>query len=171
MNLAKSSIIILNQIIDLIQQLDSITYSANLELLSNNSIGKHIRHIIEFYDCLLKGENMGNINYDARSRNPLLETDKAYTIQFIKECIAELENGNFGNQSYSLHFSLSPDKFTTISTTFERELAYNIEHAIHHMAIIKIAVKQYCPEVLLPAHFGVAYATVKHEQQSINGHS
>ena len=40
--------------------------------------------------------------------------------------------------------------FTTISTNYFRELTYNIEHAIHHMAIMKIGVREVAPYVTLP---------------------
>ncbi len=33
------------------------------------------------------------------------------------------------------------DKIFTVPTNFEREMVYNIEHAIHHMAIIRIALQ------------------------------
>jgi hypothetical protein len=44
-----------------------------------------------------------------------------------------------------------------------RELLYNLEHAIHHMALIQVAVRQAFPALTLPAHFGVAYSTVQHQ--------
>jgi hypothetical protein len=39
---------------------------------------------------------------------------------------------------------------------------YNVEHAIHHMALIKVGLKEVCPAVKIPADFGVAVSTVKY---------
>ena len=51
-----------------------------------------------------------------------------------------------------------------IKSSLERELAYNIEHAIHHMAIIKIAIQTVFPNVKLAENFGVAYSTVRYQK-------
>jgi uncharacterized damage-inducible protein DinB len=165
MNLKDASVNILNQLSTLLHQLDSITYTAPLDLLSGSSIGMHIRHIVEFYDCLLKGAAHEIIDYDARKRDILLETDRTYTLDFIQRAIERLQVFEAENQTFLLLFSLSPDTQTEIATTFKRELAYNIEHAIHHMAIIKIAVKQYHPTIILAEGFGVAYATIKYQRE------
>ena len=42
---------ILKQIFDLINQLNDAEYSAELDLLNGNSIGKHVRHVVEFFEC------------------------------------------------------------------------------------------------------------------------
>jgi len=52
-----------------------------------------------------------------------------------------------------------------MNSSYFRELQYNIEHAIHHMAIIKIAIGACFTEVELPANFGVAYSTVRYQKQ------
>ena len=39
----------------------------------------------------------------------------------------------------------------------------NVEHAIHHMALIQVAVKNAFGHIELPPHFGVAYSTVQHQ--------
>ena len=47
-----------------------------------------------------------------------------------------------------------------VESTLERELVYNIEHAVHHMAMIKIGLRQIAPEILIDKNFGVAQSTV-----------
>ena len=44
---------ILNQLMQLSQQLSDSEYSAELGLLHGNSIGKHVRHVLEFFDILV----------------------------------------------------------------------------------------------------------------------
>jgi len=48
-----------------------------------------------------------------------------------------------------------------IKTSLDRELVYNIEHAIHHMAIIRIAIENEFDSVSIDKHFGVAYSTIR----------
>jgi hypothetical protein len=52
-----------------------------------------------------------------------------------------------------------------ITTNLHRELAYNIEHAIHHMAIMKIGINEVAPYVRLEENFGVAPSTVRYKNQ------
>ena len=63
--------------------------------------------------------------------------------------------------SYS-HTSNDPIR---VASNFERELVYNIEHAIHHMALIKIGIKEVAPQLQLPEGFGVANSTIRHKKQ------
>jgi hypothetical protein len=48
-----------------------------------------------------------------------------------------------------------------INTSLERELVYNVEHAIHHMAIIRIAIEREFPSIKLDKHFGIAFSTIR----------
>lgn len=159
------SIKTLNQLSDLIKALNHKQYSSNLDLLSNNSIGKHTRHIIEFYTCVFDGLKNGIINYDNRNRNLLLETDKEYALSAIAGVILKIQS-NQSDQQIFLQLSFSDvNEITEMQSTYFRELAYNIEHAVHHLAIIKIAVTTNYREVSLPEQFGVAHSTQVYSRQ------
>lgn len=166
MNLITSSTNILHQLIGLIKQLNKEEYTTPLPLLMDNSISKHLRHIVEFYDCLFKGLSSDTINYDLRERNPDIENDPDFAIRFIENCITQLSKMKPSNDTIELVTLLSPDGHEACTkTSIDRELAYNVEHAIHHMAIIKIAVKQCFSHVKLPREFGVAYSTIKYQHE------
>ncbi|EAY28669.1 DinB family protein [Microscilla marina] len=167
MNLITSSSNILNQLVGLIKQLSPEEYTSPLPLLMDNSISKHLRHIVEFYDCLFKGIADASINYDLRERNPSIENDPEFAINFINNCIQHLSTMELSNDPINLTTLLSPEGHEACTlTSLDRELAYNVEHAIHHMAIIKIAIKQCYPHVTLSKDFGVAYSTIKFHHQT-----
>ncbi len=134
-------------------------YSQQISELSNASIGQHTRHIVEFYTCLIQQIKEGDIiNYDKRLRNNELETSVQATlveidsicvaINAIKEERNTYTEGHLGTIDYH------------IPSSIERELLYVLEHAVHHMAIIKIAVKILDLNIEIAPNFGVAESTL-----------
>ncbi|MEO8147530.1 MAG: hypothetical protein ABI723_07835 [Bacteroidia bacterium] len=165
MSLQNSSEEILNQLIELIDNMEPAQYESPVDALSKSSIGAHVRHIVEFYECLLKGHETGLVNYDARVRNYILETDMYYAVQVLLLIIQKV-NAIKKDKMLMISLDLSAQNNPiVIDTTFLRELAYNVEHAIHHMAIIKIGVTTAYPQVRVEKNFGVAYSTVKFKKQ------
>jgi hypothetical protein len=168
MLLQQSSIATLLPVQALINQLNDEQYSKPLTVLSGSSIGKHLRHILEFYECLFKGLVEHSVDYEARERNLRLENDRSYAIQVIQHLIQNL-NSFQEDSTIHLHVKMEHDELSiSIPTTFYRELAYNIEHCIHHLAIIRIAVQTHFPKILLPEHFGVAYSTLRFQKAGKN---
>ena len=53
------------------------------------------------------------------------------------------------------------EDYFSVESNAMRELIYNIEHAVHHMAIIKIGVREVAPYVTLPHDFGIAASTLR----------
>ncbi len=140
-------------------------YSQKEELLSGSSIGEHTRHFIEFFQCLLTQTSEGTtVDYSKRLRNQHLETDPTHTLDTINKIQDELKllgkSGQIGKVcQVDPQFQHAENK--SISTTIERELLYNIEHTIHHLAIIKIGLKIVAPEIPISDHFGVAASTLE----------
>ncbi len=160
---------IFSQLTSTLHQLTAEQYTAQLPLLSENSIGKHVRHILEFYQLLLESSPKQSVNYDLRKRDLTLETSQNRAIAFIDLLQVQLKQhqedyaltleGNYGALD-----SFKQNAVYAVNTTLARELIYNLEHAIHHMAILKIAIQTYFPEIVLPIDFGVASSTVRHQQ-------
>lgn len=161
---------LLYQLINFMDLLSSTQYAAKLPILSNNTIGKHIRHIIEFYQYLLISYHKEQplVDYDERQRNQRMEVDKQYAKEQIEQLLAQVQAAT-ENKPMRLNCTLSDigDK-QALTTNFYRELAYNLEHTVHHLAIIKMAMMAHFPEVVLDQNLGVAYATVQHQQNGQN---
>lgn len=161
--LKENAAIILNQIANLVEQISDNNYAEQLDLLNNNTISKHVRHIVELYVQLLAGIPNNEINYDKRERNLLIESNRLYTLNFINDLQKNILLVEEKEQLIVLN-SLINDEEILVKTSIERELIYNIEHAIHHMAIIQIAVNHYFKYISLDKNFGIAYATIKHKE-------
>jgi hypothetical protein len=162
--LKRANFEILTQLHDLLGAISYEAYCCPLNLLHGSSIGQHVRHTVEFYQCLCEQAPLGCIDYDARARDLSLETDAAFAQSAIDALLQKI-NQIPENQILQLQTSLS-DEVVVIPTTTARELVYMAEHAIHHFAIIKIALREQFPQVSLPLHFGVAYSTIKYQSQN-----
>ena len=68
--------------------------------------------------------------------------------------------------SFEANYTLEEGAIQKMDSSFYRELAYNIEHAIHHMALLKVAVNQTLTYIELPQNFGVASSTIRYQAGS-----
>lgn len=156
--------IIINDAVALLEQLKSFCQSVNNEmyissliLLSNNSIGKHIRHIIEFFDILKSSHETGMLNYDNRLRDEKIETSHDNASAKIEEIINWLLSID---NDRPIDVNYGEDSTVLLSSSLYREILYNTEHTVHHMAIIKMAVAGNWPQFYLSSEFGVARSTL-----------
>ena len=150
------------EIISLLTNLDNKSYTFCHEELSNATIGEHTRHIIEMYQSLVNNYNLGIINYDKRERNYSIQTDIKYAINSINDLLLLLEKPN-----KDLTLQQGFNEFNcNISTNYERELLYNLEHSIHHQALIKVAILKNTT-ILLNENFGVAKSTIEYRNQCV----
>lgn len=161
----KISSILLSEIGDVILQLNEYDYSDELPILKGNSIGKHVRHILDLFECLIRSSENGTVNYDDRKRDPKTETDKEFALMKIQNIIAALEQLNL--EKKILLTQRLNDKIHVINSSVERELLYNIEHCVHHLAIIRIGIENNFDYVQIPGNFGIAYSTISHREQQV----
>ncbi|MBC8151589.1 MAG: DinB family protein [Bacteroidetes bacterium] len=163
MSLKSATNEIFGQLTDVIGQLDNEDYACSLHVLSGNTIGKHVRHILEFYDLLVNSYHSGRLNYDRRERDLLLEISPDEAIRRISRINDAIQHLDL-NRPLHLEAELSA-RPVQIASSYDRELLYNIEHAIHHMALIQIAVCEAFLHVIMPPNFGVAYSTIQHQSR------
>jgi hypothetical protein len=144
-------------------QLSTSEYTRQSTILFNASIGQHTRHIIELFFCLEEGYRSGVVNYEKRKRDLAIETSRELAIELLKGIYQRLDRPNIG---LMLETADPGDPAITgiIPTNYYREVAYNLEHTVHHMALIRVGINE-VSSVVLPDQFGVAYSTIKHRQQ------
>ena len=85
-------ILVLKNLLKLLEQLPQGLYTKRLSVIANGTIGEHVRHIIEFYQCCLNTASDGSLNYSLRKRDNELETDLKKGIHKAKEIIEQLNN-------------------------------------------------------------------------------
>jgi hypothetical protein len=158
---------ILGQLNDMTTQLTDSDFVKPVESLGNSSIGQHLRHTLEFFICLKQGVEQGVINYDKRLHDKLIETDRSIALGTIAS-VLDFVQGRPENNSLRLEvgYDLNREKYDSVDTNVLRELVYNIEHAVHHMAIMKIGIREAAPYVKLPFDFGIAASTIRYQEST-----
>lgn len=157
---------ILTQLRALLVQMTDEELATPLPVFSGSSLGKHSRHVIEFFQCLMKSTAEGVVNYDARVRYLRLEEEVEYSVEVIDKISTYLEKNNFNNIGISLVSEFGNEQEVAVPTNFNRELIYLIEHTIHHFALMRIGVQENFPHVTLTDDFGMAYSTIKYLRKS-----
>lgn len=111
--------------------------------LSGASIGAHFRHVLDHYQCLLKGVASGVVDYDARERDGRIETDRDYALAVaarIRQALLALEVR--APLSVQLHAGPSAqERLDPTPSTVERELLFVLLHSVHHYALIALELK------------------------------
>jgi hypothetical protein len=152
----------LDELTELLRQLSDEEYSEPCFELSGSSIGEHTRHIVEMFQCLNRNYDYGIINYDKRDRNLLIQTDTKYAIQMILDIKSSIQKEN---KDLEIQQLIDGDAIQ-IQTNYYRELLYNLEHCIHHQALIKVAILK-CENVTVDENFGVARSTIEYRKQCV----
>jgi hypothetical protein len=94
-----------------------------------------------------------------------IETKKEVACNILKKLVDAVD---FPNKSLTLQgfYNQEEDKFSLIDTNYYRELIYNLEHTIHHMALIRVAINE-VSNITLPQGFGVAEATIQYQKTCV----
>lgn len=157
---------ILTQAEKLITDLDEALYADNRLPPFQSGVGKHIRHVLDFYQAFLSAEN-GRIDYDRRERSVAVESDRMQAVKAIRHIIQRLESVRDADRKVMSNNDdggrRKPEHTFSISS-IGRELQFLASHTIHHFAIIAMVLIQqgYTP----PEDFGVAASTLTHWQET-----
>lgn len=165
-DLVDDNIACLRQGLDLLNELDDANFAEGHAACYGSSIGQHMRHNIDHFYSLLRGLSSGEIDYDARARDPRLETETTVAREALEEIIAELQGIGEGNLERPL--SVIMDSGAAVpkpaQSTLRRELQFLLSHTVHHFALISVMLRLNGAEP--PPGFGVAPSTLKHQQSN-----
>lgn len=150
----------LEENIDLLRQLTNEELTTKNLKLSEATIGEHIRHSIELMNCLLLNYETEIINYDIRQREIKIQTDVNYAISILENQVKSIEKPN--KTLVLIHNCFGETE--RLTTNYYRELLYNLEHNIHHQALIKVALFSF-PHIKVSESFGVAPSTLAYRKQ------
>ncbi len=147
-----------------IRPLSSTSFTSR-EFASSGSIGAHVRHCLDHAWALERGIATGEICYDHRQRDTVVERDVQLAVSRLHRAAVRL--GGIGdlllNRPLTLVAQTHEDGRTVrVGTTAGRELAFVISHTIHHSALIAVLL-EYADE-RVPARLGLAPTTSRGDE-------
>jgi len=148
-----------------LNQLTPGQYTQSCSNLFNSTIGQHVRHIIELFQCLTGSYETGKVNYEKRERDAEIENNKELAQDLLKEIYSGLDKPDKDMMLESIYDENS-EMILLIKTNYQREVAYNLEHAVHHMALIRVGINE-VSGIDLPETYGVAQSTTKFKQACV----
>lgn len=156
--------VLMLKIADLVCTLDNQTYSKSLAVFKGSSVGQHFRHILDFYQCFFKGVNTGEIDYAKRIRDTKIEVDTASAERTFRKIALGIEDLQL-SQTVNVHGDFSNEHFNNrslVKSSIGRELMFLHDHAVHHLALIRIGIQLAFPQLDIDENLGVAPSTIKY---------
>jgi hypothetical protein len=152
----------------LLAEISDARYTHKVAVAFDASIGGHYRHCLDHFNTLLEAAAAGDLNYDHRERGTLVENDRFAALNATRELRMGFEklNPDFLSRHLSVtcKTSCSTSGPQVAPSTVGREVMYAVAHAVHHYALIGVMAG--IMDVKLPAGFGVAPSTLKHQAQT-----
>jgi len=134
-----ANLALLRQGLELLARLSDAAYRDAAP--DRSSVGAQYRHVLDHYRALLDGVAIGRIDYDARRRDPAVETERDAAARDTRAII----------DRFATLTSLDPATPVTViascsadhpgepqPSSLGRELHFLVSHTVHHYAIVRL---------------------------------
>lgn len=157
-----ANVAVIRQGISLLAAIGEARYTPRIPLCYNASIGGHLRHIIEHYQSFLRGLAEGEIDYENRPRDAMIENNPAYASEIMAVIVDQLQELGCVLPNRGLQLCAETTPGIATETSVLRELEFLLSHTIHHYALVAVMARLqgYEPE----PSFGIAPSTLKFQQ-------
>ena len=123
--------------IRLLNSITDIQYSDTSIEPYHSSIGGHMRHILDVFDCIFCGLESRKVDLAARKRNELAEQKTAFGLAYFKQTLEKLNTLKGADLNQMVEVSDDLGLGTVITNyTLASALIQAHSHAIHHFASI-----------------------------------
>lgn len=129
--------------IKLLNAISDKEYSDNSVAPYYSSIGIHMRHILDVFDCIFDGLETKKVNLAARKRNELAEIKVNIGLIYFEEIVEKLKN--LESENLDVVVEVQDDLglgVVTANYTLASALIQAHSHAIHHFASIGYVISQ-----------------------------
>jgi hypothetical protein len=132
------------------------------------SAAAHVRHCLEYFGCFLAGLPRRAVDYDARPRDPRLESDPAVAIARVAEQRRALRA--LAASSADAELRVRADEVDAapgegfLASCVSRELRALASHTVHHLAFVALLLR--LEGVAVDPQLGVAPSTQAHQRRA-----
>lgn len=108
-----------------------------------SSIGIHMRHVLDIFDCIFDGLHVKSIDLTKRKRNEVIEQERLEGLRYYDMIIGKLQK--LGSEDLDLEIEVSDDLgkgMVKAKYTLAAVLIQAHSHAIHHFASIGYIIHQ-----------------------------
>ena len=129
--------------VTLIKAIDDAKYSDSSIAPYYSSIGIHMRHILDVFDCIFDGVESKKVDLSARKRNEFAEKKVAFGLQYFEEVLDKLDL--LKSADLDVKVEVKDDLglgMVTANYTLASALIQAHSHAIHHFASIGYIISQ-----------------------------
>lgn len=151
----------LEELAAVVAALSPEAYGARLFPNASGSIGEHVRHCVDHVSALVSADPSSCLSYDRRDRGTAVETDQAQALRCIQLLRIKIAVGRWSTRLDEPICVVSTvargGAMLSGMSTLARELAFVLNHTIHHQAMIGLLASLHGCEV--PDGFGFAPST------------
>ncbi len=156
----RANLHVLQQGNDLLNTLDPVRYASRVPACFNAAPGGHLRHVVDHYLGLLDGLVNGRVDYEHRSRDPLIESDSSYAAGIIESIMVRLRAVEVADRKLQVRAETGGDSDDAwCASSLLRELEFLLSHTVHHYALIATMCRLLGHEPV--SDFGMAPSTLK----------
>jgi uncharacterized damage-inducible protein DinB len=144
----------------LLRDLDDACMQQGLPADPANTIGGHLRHLLDHHGALLEGLATGVVDYGSRRRGTPCERERRATlarIEGLDDALARLSDAD-----ERATVQIVREDGSRSSSCVERELDFVASHATHHLAIVALLARAQGIDVA--ADLGVAVSTLRYRR-------
>ncbi len=141
-------------------------YTRKVPQAFDASIGAHTRHLLDHFRNLVEAAESGRVDYDARRRDPLIESSPGAALQEIRNLLDRLEGLRALGSQHPLNVRCKVSytgEAPLVSSTLGRELMFCVSHAIHHHAMV--GMMTVIAGRMPPGDVGLAPSTVEYRRE------
>ncbi|HTJ77482.1 MAG TPA: DinB family protein [Rariglobus sp.] len=154
----------IDQGILLLREISPARYTQRIPACFNSAAGGHVRHVIEHYLSFVQGLETGEVDYESRPRDALIESDPVYAItqmESIKQRLNEFGDKN-ANHALQVRVETAPaaEPSPWAESTALRELEFLLSHTVHHYALVAVVCQLAGQKT--PSDFGMAPSTLRY---------
>jgi uncharacterized damage-inducible protein DinB len=157
----------LQQLATLLQTTPDSDYTWRHPSGVSGTVGAHVRHCLDHVHAVLDQAGGARLTYDHRQRATRTEQDRAHAVEQLHHAARQLlETDAEPDCPLTLDVQVDRDGASVaVPSSFGRELAFVLQHTIHHQALIALLLADRGARV--PDTFGYAPSTPRPEDSRV----